>query len=87
MRANQIHIVSRRFDGYYKMYFKILKLQSLVTSSQPFFITTTTHRVLLGCVKHASASDIGVRDNFRLPHCLLWCRFKNDECALIVTEP
>ena len=37
MRANQIHIVSRRFDGYYKMYFKILKLQSLVTSSQLFF--------------------------------------------------
>ena len=42
----------------------------------------------VSCVKHASAtSAFGIKDEIRLPYCLLRCRFKNDECALIVTEP
>ena len=79
-----------RFWCYNKRYFKRLKLQSLVTSLQLFLLLSPLQHTVpcLGVECQTRKCDIGVMETIiRLPYCLLRCRFKNDECALIVPEP
>ena len=89
VRANtNLDFVSHCFDCYNKMYFKRLKLQLLVTSLQLFFCCRHYNTPCLAWVSSVKNGDIGVKETIiRLPYCLLRCRFKNDECALIVPEP